>query len=1095
MDDWELLQAYAKLRSESAFTELVQRHLNWVHSAALRQVGDPHLAQDVAQTVFILLARKAGNLRRGTILAGWLFRTTHFVAASALRSERRRRAREEAASAMMPTTTMPDENEILWNQLAPHLDQAVAALSSADHCAILLRFYEKKSLREVGQQLGLTEEAAKKRVTRAVDKMRKFLARRGVALGGAGLVTLLAVQTVQAAPQAFALSVLQSATAGTSAWATLPQLARETLRAWRWAQLKLATVITLAIVGAATLVLNRPVLHKSNSPRPTLPTEVTTPAPSTKTAGTTAAGSPDQPSSTTRVLVIHVREAKTNRALPNADISVKEEKVKNQGHTDDQGQYAIALPPETLSNLSVTVHLDGYVPMRVHWTVRSDSAQFPADFTFALEPAVPIGGMIQDEQGQPIANTTVAVADLPRGSSDEVVHGVLQHIEFLMATQVVTDVGGHWQINTVPANPSRIGFRLSHPDFVFDPPFDSTRTPPPEQLHDMTGVMVMKKGVVISGTVLDESARAIPGVKVTEGDDRTGPNLPTRTTTDASGNFQFPHSADGLTTLAFQAAGYSPELKTIDANSTTKQLEVRLTHGHVIRGRIVGVDGKPIEGARIRADRWRDKRTLDWEATTDSEGRFVWTDAPPDEVRFNILKTGYLQPSFELLPTLKPDADEQVITLARMPHVRGTVVDDDTSQPVATFRVTPGTWDAELNRVVWDEWRAITFGEGQYDLSVMFEESGARFLRVEATGYDITNLPFAIVEEGATEVNFRLHKRNWPSGIVRAPDGQPAVNAHVFAIVGHASLLLRDGKPSATGEISRDYTHSHTEADGSFHLSLPGESFLLVAVNDQGLAQVPSATANFPIDITLQPWGRVEGMLSFGTSAATGQPVRLIMESVHQAQDGPHVYATYDDVRTDEAGRFVFERVLPGEVVVEPSRTPLQVKPGETTYVKLGGQGRPVIGRILLPTADITNSDTSNVAGFLDSGHSGEAAVAEQATREGLNQGAIQERVRQWYESDAGKAYHKAYRLYRLHVAPDGSFRADQVPPGAYSLHIEYNETHVVTNDTPRRRVIDNVTRPLGLLDREMVVPEIPGGFTDEPLDLGDLQLVPVPLP
>ena len=770
VDDSELLQLFAKNRSETVFAELVQRHLNWVHSAALRQVGDPHLAQDVAQTVFILLARKAGNLRRGTILAGWLFRTTHFVAACALRSERRRRAREEAASAMMPTTTMPDEDEVLWNQLAPHLDQAVAALSSADRCAILLRFYEKKSLREVGQQLGLTEDAAKKRVTRAVDKMRKFLARRGVALGGAGLVTLLAEQTVQAAPQAFALSVLQSATAGTSAWATLPQLARETLRAWRWAQLKLATVITLAIVGAATLALNRPVLHKSNSPRPTLPSEVTTPAPSTKTAGTTAAGSPDQPSSTTRVLIIHVREAKTNRALPNADISVKEEKVKNQGRTDDQGQYAIALPPETLSQLNVTVLLDGYVPMSVYWTARSDFAQLPADFTFALEPAVPIGGIIQDEQGQPIANATVAIAGFPHGSSDEVVHGVLQHIESVMSTQAVTDVRGHWQINTVPENPSRIMFRLSAPDFVSDPAYNVTQPPPPEQLHNMTGVMVMKKGVGISGTVLDESGRAIPGVKVTEGDNRS-PDLPTRTT-DASGNFQFPYSADGLTTLTFQAPGYSPELKIIDASSTTKQLEVRLTHGHVIRGRIVGVDGKPIEGARIGADRWRDKRTLDWETTTDSEGRFVWMDAPLDEVRFNIWKTGYLRPSFELLPTLKPDADEQVITLARMPHVRGTVVDGDTSQPVATFRVTPGTWDTELNRVEWDEWRGLTFGEGQYDLSVMFEESGARFLRVVATGYDITNVPFAIVEEGATEVNFRLHKRNWPSGIVRAPDGR-----------------------------------------------------------------------------------------------------------------------------------------------------------------------------------------------------------------------------------------------------------------------------------------------------------------------------------
>ncbi len=117
---------------------------------------------------------------------------------------------------MIPTTNSPD-NQIPWEQLRPHLDQAVAALSKTDRTAILLRFYEKKTLRDVGEQLGISEDAAKKRVTRAVEKMRALLTRRGVALGGAGLVVLLAEHTVQAAPQALAMSVLQSATAGASA--------------------------------------------------------------------------------------------------------------------------------------------------------------------------------------------------------------------------------------------------------------------------------------------------------------------------------------------------------------------------------------------------------------------------------------------------------------------------------------------------------------------------------------------------------------------------------------------------------------------------------------------------------------------------------------------------------------------------------------------------------------------------------------------------------------------------------------------------------------------------------------------------------------
>src|ERR1017187_915243 len=262
MSDWELLQAYAKNRSESAFAELVQRHLNWVYSAALRQTRDPHLAEDVTQAVFVLLARKAGNLRPGTILSGWLFRTTRFVASRALRTEFRRKAREQIA-VTMSSTLSSDDNETLWNQLIPHLDQAVTALSQADRTAILLRFYEKKPLREVGEQLGLSEEAAKKRVSRAIEKLRDFITRRGVVLGGAALAVALAEQAVQAAPATLAGTVLKASAASASASAVLPQLARETLDAWRWAKLKLAASVVAVSVAGGVFVLHMTSQHEA----------------------------------------------------------------------------------------------------------------------------------------------------------------------------------------------------------------------------------------------------------------------------------------------------------------------------------------------------------------------------------------------------------------------------------------------------------------------------------------------------------------------------------------------------------------------------------------------------------------------------------------------------------------------------------------------------------------------------------------------------------------------------------------------------------------------------------------------------------------
>ena len=253
MNDWELIQQYAKTGSEPAFAELVQRHLAWVYSAALRQVGQPQLAEEVAQSVFVLLARKAGGLRSGTIVGGWLFRTTRFVASRASRAEFRRMNRHQTVSIMTAANALSRDNEANWEQLAPHLEQAVAALSGPDRAAILLRFYEKKPLQEVGKSLGITEDAAKKRVRRAVDKLRTFLARRGVSLGAAAILSILALNTVQAAPAALATGVINAATSGTPA---LPQLARETLRAWRWAKIKVGAGLVAASVALIFVTMN-----------------------------------------------------------------------------------------------------------------------------------------------------------------------------------------------------------------------------------------------------------------------------------------------------------------------------------------------------------------------------------------------------------------------------------------------------------------------------------------------------------------------------------------------------------------------------------------------------------------------------------------------------------------------------------------------------------------------------------------------------------------------------------------------------------------------------------------------------------------------
>src|SRR6266566_248896 len=197
-DDAQLLRRYAEAGSESAFSEIVSRHIDLVYSAALRQVGgDAHLAQDVAQTVFADLARKARTVSRHGVLTGWLYQATRFAASKAVRTERRRATREKEAVAMQELSS-----EANWDDLSPLLDEAMGRLGAKDRDAVLLRYFERKELRAVGDVLGTSEEAARKRVGRALERLRRYLTGRGVSFSAPALAATLTGSAVLASPAA-----------------------------------------------------------------------------------------------------------------------------------------------------------------------------------------------------------------------------------------------------------------------------------------------------------------------------------------------------------------------------------------------------------------------------------------------------------------------------------------------------------------------------------------------------------------------------------------------------------------------------------------------------------------------------------------------------------------------------------------------------------------------------------------------------------------------------------------------------------------------------------------------------------------------------
>ncbi|MEY4326860.1 MAG: hypothetical protein RIS24_3031, partial [Verrucomicrobiota bacterium] len=211
-EETELLRRYAEDRSEAAFEEVVRRHLNLVHSAALRQVcGNPAAAADIAQAVFTD-ACQANRLTRHPALVGWLYTTTHRMAARYVRDETRRRRREHEAHAMQETHRSTDL-EADWNRLAPVLDEAMHELAETDRNALLLRHFLQRPYAEVGVQLGLSDNAARMRVDRALERLRKHLARRGITSTASAVVLALNGPAVAAAPAGLAANVAAAALA------------------------------------------------------------------------------------------------------------------------------------------------------------------------------------------------------------------------------------------------------------------------------------------------------------------------------------------------------------------------------------------------------------------------------------------------------------------------------------------------------------------------------------------------------------------------------------------------------------------------------------------------------------------------------------------------------------------------------------------------------------------------------------------------------------------------------------------------------------------------------------------------------------------
>jgi len=255
LDDWQLLRRFTEHNSQEAFAALTARYLNLVYSVCRREMDDAEAAEDVTQAVFLILARKAPALGRNVVLSGWLFQTARFAARNArLQAQRRASYEQKAAQTMQQQSEVWDD--AVWSEIEPLLNQSLAALKEGERQSVLLRFFQGLTFAEAGAALGLSEEAARKRVTRSLEKMRKFFEKGGIIVPGVALAALLSAHAAKAAPVTCSASIAHITSSVLAGHISVGlasshayQLSEGALKAMKIAQLK------VAIGLAATLVV------------------------------------------------------------------------------------------------------------------------------------------------------------------------------------------------------------------------------------------------------------------------------------------------------------------------------------------------------------------------------------------------------------------------------------------------------------------------------------------------------------------------------------------------------------------------------------------------------------------------------------------------------------------------------------------------------------------------------------------------------------------------------------------------------------------------------------------------------------------------
>ena len=835
-------------------------------------------------------------------------------------------------------------------------------------------------------------------------------------------------------------------------------------------------------------------------------------------------------------LSVRVTDAETGALLTNAQASLsitddKESFYFGGTNADAKGQLRLPYPPPHAVGVSLWVHAPGRRPVVVTES-KTNVSRFAGQYTVALSRGTSIGGLVKAADGKPIAGAQVIIHQVTRLSP--------HHYTRTDYDAVTTGADGKWTSRSAPADLTGFGFQVLHPEYraaqyvtagFAAPPTNSsttttmrttttsvtyrqqpdgsvvpitTRRAGPgvagasllltsNALLSASAEMILQPAMLLEGALVDDKGQPVPSAEVVV-QRSTGERKYLRT--DAKGHFQTRLGEPGPASVVVLRDGFAPLSSSVSVAAGMPPLSLALAAPRVLRGRVQDRNARPVSGARVRLDAWNGTSDLlKFQALTDAEGTFIWTGAPSEQVTFYLSKTNYNNTSHSLGGAM----NTVVITMNGTPGVYGKVFDAETKKPIEAFTVIPGRKYSQGEvQTHWQRSEGARGSGGEYSLrmSSYYFQPEARVL-VEAPGYEPqVSRGFAGMDSYTHD--FALKKGRGVSGLVLLPDGSPAPAATLVIVEkGESASLDQSGQVRGSGG-SADLVRSDAQGRFEFTPKLEPEKVFVSHEQGFGEAKVANLLKAGGGKITLQKWGVVKGQMRVGNQPATDETVRLQSNYDMVNNDGSGISFSFSlKADPDAAGNFTFEKVPPGEhrLALEyhfkddrdgnaawSHGQLVAVKPGETATATLGGTGRRVTGRVKILGGDPSDVDWKQDVHRLALILPGDAAMP------GNNRAAQPQPLVIFsgfvpaappMTAEAMRERQRAERIYVLLFETNGTFRADNIPPGKYNLALNVTD--------PEDEYYNR--RSIGALNQEIVIPDEKTAKLNEAFDIGELPL------